>query len=159
MGGPFRLCGATPRRPAASDDPGKAEPRPQPQQHTHRLDLLVYPHKVTASPLQGPSPPCGSAGHFPIALDRISYCFTTRARHHGCLTPRPPPFQPPTVLPQDTRISPATTVFRRAILRKWHPTIIPPSRPASPAAPTLAASHNGPGRADEHGGAEEICQG
>lgn len=81
-----------------------------------------------------------------------------RLPHHGCLTPRPPPFQPPAVLTQDPRISPATAVLRRALLRKWHPAIITPGGPASPAAPTLTASHNGPGRADEHGGAEEIRQ-
>lgn len=144
------------RRPIASHDPDKAEPHPQPQ-HTCRLLLCGLPPpppRLKASP-RLPAWLATSHSHR-TAPRRI--CFTTRLPHHGCLTPRSPPFQPAAVLAQDPRIAPATAVLRRALLRKWHPTIITPNGPASPAAPTLAASHHGPGRADEHGGAEEIRQ-
>lgn len=127
--------------------------------HKHTRCLLLCglpppPPRLKASPRLPAR--LGTSHSHRTAPRRI--CFTTRLPHHGCLTPRPPTFQPPAVLAQDPRIAPATAVLRRALLRKWHPTIITPNGPASPAAPTLAASHHGPGRADEHGGAEEIRQ-
>lgn len=121
------------------------EPHPQP--HT------THPVAASAWPTLRQPPRSKAGPHL-----RGSPSSTTRLPHHGCLPPRPPPFQPLAVLTQDPRISPATAVLRRALLRKWHPTIITPDGPARPAVPTLSASHNGPGRADEHGGAEEIRQ-
>lgn len=86
-------------------------------------------------------------------------CLAARLAHHGRLAPRPAPCQPPPVLAQDPRIPPPAAVLRRALFRKWHSAVVAPRRPPRPAAPAARATpHHGPGRADEHGGAQEIRQ-